>query len=239
MDVVNVSMAEFAQALLAQERQTFYSMVSATDPDMIATGNPYRIGKGRNAVTTIHKINKVHGSVGADFAQVIVNRAKADVIRERAAAGEAPLSPEALETEAQSRYERGESWHVPLRDANGKPTCLSVHRDDEGNEGARMYLRFIFKAKGVPEWVRKDDGGVVAFDDVRAWIRPNRAPTNQDIEKPVLIATYALSSIVEASFGGVRYRVADTLASLSEGARATVLGISEDYSAQVRRMAVV
>jgi len=239
MDAKNVSMTEFAQALLAQERQTFFSMVSITDPDMVATGNPWRIGKGRNAVTTIHKINKVHGSIGADFAQVIVNRAKAEVIRARAETGEAPLSAEALEAEAQARYERGESWHVPLRDANGKPTMLSVHRDDEGTEDARMYLRFIFKAKGVPEWVRKDDGGVVAFDDVRAWIRPNRAPTNQDIEKPVLIATYSLSSIVEASFGGVRYRVSDTLASLSEGVKATVLGISEDYSAQVRRMAVV
>ena len=237
-----VTLSELRAALLAQTTQTWMSVVSVTSPDMRANNdngepNPYRIGKGKNATLTLAKITKVNGTIGGKFAQMVTNRAAADVIRERLTAGLPPLDPDALAAAAAARYEQGESWHVPIRDADGEPTFLSVHRDDADDpEPERVYLRFVFKAKGVPDWVRVNDGTPVEYPDVAPWIRANRAPTNQDIERPVIIATYALSSIVEAAFGGERYRVADVLDGLPAGVRGRVLAVADDYIEGERRM---
>ena len=235
---------ELRTLLLAQTSPTIVSMVCITEPDMRATSkdgeqNPYRIGRGKAAVLTIGKVNKVNGSIAGRYERIVENRLEREIIAERMAANLPLLPPAELEAEIQARFLKGESWHRPIMAADG-PTCLSVNKKDADDDGS-AYVRFIFKAKGEAEYLRYADGATVEAEKVNPYLSERSDYGNQGLseENKVRFVVYAIENIVEIAIGGERYRIADNFTDRPAEMRQRIWSIAEQYLNGERRMAQV
>jgi hypothetical protein len=242
--MLTITLAELRNLFLAQKKQTLMSMVCVTYPSMRAsdangTPNPYRKGKGKAAIVTVSKILKVNGTVGGNFRQMVQNKAKAEIIGERIACGLPPLEADALATEAESRYVAGESWHTPIIDDDGEPTCLCVHKDSEDHDTAAAYVRFVFRAKGEAEYVCNETATKVSSEALAPFLTPPSQYSNQHVERKTIIVTYALASVVEVAMGGQRYRISDTLAALGDDVASATLSVADEFLAASRTMETV
>lgn len=235
---------ELRTLLLAQTAATLVSMVCVTEPDMRATSkdgnaNPYRIGKGKAAILTIGKVNKVNGSIAGRYERIVENRLEREIIAERMAEGLPPLPPAELEAEIQARFRKGESWHRPIMAADG-PTCLSVNKKDADDNGS-AYVRFIFKAKGEAEYLQYADGATVEADKVNPYLAERSDYGNQGLsdDNKVRFVVYAIENIVEIAINGERYRIADNFTDRPAEMRQRIWNIAEQYLSGDRRMAQV
>jgi len=246
-----ISRKELIERLYNQTTQTIVSMVCVTEPDMRAKAiieavdiavpqpNPYRSGKGKAAVSTISKVLKVNGKINDRYERVVTNKAKRMIIAEREAANLAPLSPEQLDAAAAAVPDFGESWHTPILDAEGKPTCLSVNRKTP--ENGKVYIRFIFKAKREAQYVNNDNGATEPSENVYPFLSPSSDYSNQNLAEgdEVRFVVYDVANIAEIALGGERLRILDTLAEQSEGMRNKVWAIAEEYLEGERSMSKV
>lgn len=239
-----ISRQELINRLSEQTEQTFVSMVCMTAPDMKAKNaegepNPYRIGKGKAAVSTIGKVTKVNGTVCGRYERIVTNKAKRNIIEQRAAANLPPLAPEQLDAAAAAVPDFGDSWHTAILDENGKPTCLSINKNNPNN--GKVYIRFIFKAKGEAEYVFEADGATEPSENVYPFLSPSSDYSNQNLADgdEVRFVVYDIDNIAEIAIGGERYRIIDNFADMTEGARNKVWGIAEQYLEGQRKMQTV
>jgi hypothetical protein len=231
---------ELETLLLGITASTIVSMVCVTTPGMRAksaegVANPYRIGVGKNATITLGKVNKVNGNISGRYDRIVENRLSREIEAERAAENLPPLTNDELEEEIQRRFRQGTSWHCPVMD-NLEPTCLSVNKNDLNGE---RYLRFVFKAKGAPEYIDLENGNMVANERVNPYLSPVSEYENQGLEDKVIFVCYKLCNIVEIAIGGERYRILDNFAEKSEALRNKAWDIAEEYLSGERRMAKV
>jgi hypothetical protein len=229
-DLITVN--ELRQVLLEVPHQTMISLVSVVEPDLKAKDadkrpNPFMLGARLADGFDLAKVNKVSGSIDYDYNRLVRNRNKAAIIQERLAANLPPLDADALEAEADARHAKGSSWFRYI-ERDGRKTCLVVNKKSDDNGAA--YLAFAFKSKGQAQFYRLG-GQEVAFNDIAPWHKEASAPTNQGLTDgdEVRVATYALESIIEICVNRKRYRLIDTLTTMSQTLRNEVWAIADAY----------
>lgn len=222
-----ITRRELQTILLSSVQQTMISMVCVTEPKMRAAGNPFRIGRGENAILTIGKVNKVNGTINPNYDRIVLNKHERDIEAERLAEGLAPLSAEELSAAAANRPEFGSSWHTPVLNPWGKVTCLSRKVKNDGGE---LYIRFVVRATGNAEYIRYEDGSVVPTDEVTPFLGPHSDYANQNLgDDAVIFVLYSLENIVEIAIGGQRYRISDNLTSRPMQMRNRVWDTADAY----------
>lgn len=228
---------ELTALLLATTAQTIVSMVCITEPKMRATGNPFRIGRGENAVLTIAKANKVNGTINPKYQQIVLNKHKREIEAERLANGLPTLSAAELDKAAEARPSFGTSWHTPVLNAEGQPTCIS--RKAKNDTGER-YIRFVVKAAGAAEYLRYADGSNVPTEEIAPYLAPKSEYGNQNLgDDAVIFVVYDLANIVEIANGGERYRISDNFTDRPMEMRSRVWDMAEEYLEGERKMQAV
>jgi hypothetical protein len=225
------------------------SMVWATEPDLYAktqdeaaTPNPYRIGKGKSAVCTITKVNKVNGIVGGDYDRMVERRNEKAIQQERADMGLAPLEGDALNKEIAERFRKGESWHRPVFNEEGKATCIRVNKNDPNGDNGEPYVQFVYKAMGTPEYLVNATGATEPTENVSPFVvKKTNKYANQGLADgdEVAVVCPALESIIELAIDGERYRIADNFQMYPPETRRRLWDIAEEYASGERTMSAV
>ena len=233
--LINVN--ELANILLNLSAQTMVSVVTMTQPDLKAKNkdgepNPFKAGRTLKDGFTISKINKANGTINGDYDQMVINKVKKDIISERIAANQPPLTADELATQAAARPEFGTSWHT-RKVEGGRVTCLSVHKKD----ASRLYLGFVYRSKGTSEYISLD-GTMVDAESVYPFLSEASDYSNQNTSEgnEVRYVVFALASILEIALNGERYRILDNFANKGETARNNAWQIAEAYLEGQKRM---
>lgn len=234
-----ITQAELRAMLLTQTASAMVSIVCATTPKMNKTGNPFIIGKGKASVTTICKANKANGNIASRYEKMVENRHAKAIQAERAAAGQPPATAAEVEAIVAERFRKGTSWHRPILDADNAPTCLSVNKSDDNDNGA-AYLRFVFKAKGKAEYFDITTGDVVADDRVNPFLSERSDYANQGLDgNEVIFVCYSLDSILEIAIDGERFRISDNFTAYPIDTRTKLWDVAEAYIEGEKKMAQV
>lgn len=243
-NITLITKSELVARLVSQTKQTIISMVSVTEPDMLAKSkdgspNPYRIGKGKSAEILLGKVIKVNGTINGKYDRIVTNKAKRKIIAARIAANLPPLDAAELEAEAAQVPQFGESWHEPILDRNGAPTCFSRNKKNPNN--GKMYIRFIFRSKGDAEYLHLADGRNESSESVYPYLAPQSTYENQNLEEgeEVRFVVYDIDNIAELSLNGERFRILDNFASHATVTRNKVWNIANEYLEGQRSMSNV
>lgn len=241
-----INRSELRAILLSQTAATIVSLVSVIEPDLRAkddngNANPFMAGSKLAHGFTVAKANKATGRIDTDYNREVESQLRKEIIAERMEAGMPPLDPSELETEIESRFRKGTSWHRPIMAANGRPTPLSVNKKDGDNDDGATYLRIIITAEGDEdcEFLKYEDGATVPSEDIAPFNQKKKSYGNQGTKEPRQIRTYGLENIVELTMNGERYRIADNFLSLPQEMRNRIWTIAEEYLSGERRMAKV
>lgn len=236
-----ITQAELARILLAVPSQTFISLVSVVEPDLKAKDanknpNPFMLGRKLDDGFDLAKVNKASGSIEYDFDRMVRNRNKAAIIQERLDANLPPLSEDELFAEADARHRKGDTWYVRVQDGDRR-TCLVKNKKSVDDPNASLYLAFAYRSAGTPQYFSLS-GESVDYSRIEPFAPVRKAPQNQGLapEDTVQVVTFELSHIIEIAVGGQRYRLVDTLASMSENLRNRVWEIAEQYIGGELRM---
>jgi hypothetical protein len=230
-----ISFAELKARLLAQTDSAMVSFIAVTEPDMKAKDkdgnlNQFRIGKGKTAVLTCCKLNKVNGNIASRYERVVENRLAKEIQEERTAEGLPLLTSDQLEDEIEERFWKGTSWHRPIPAADGM-TCLSVNKKDPDGDNGKTYLRFIIGAKGQADYLRIENGEQIPLDEIKGFLSAPSSYENQGLseENVVRFLCYALENIVEISIDGERFRIMDNFLSYPMTTRQRLWEICDEY----------
>lgn len=249
MPVTLINRTELQALLLEKAGAALNSMIWATEPDLYAKTqdeaarpNPYRIGKGKNAVCVITKVNKVNGIIGGDYDRMVERRNEKAIQTERANMGLEPLTGDALDKEIAERFRKGESWHRPVFNEQGKATCIRVNKNDPNGDNGEPYVQFVYKAMGTPEYIFNEDGRTEPTDNVKPFVvvKQNKY-ANQGLAEgdEVAVVCPALESIIELAIDGERYRIADNFQMYPPETRRRLWDIAEEYASGERTMSAV
>lgn len=162
---------QLADYLFGIQGSSFIGMTVETEPTMRKTGNPYA---GR-----VRKINRVNGLVNFYYEEGVLRRLEK--------AGKSP-----------DDYKKGESWHEPVLNAEGKLTPLCRHKT-KGTE----YLRFQLTKAETPTYLDQNDQEV-PVEVLEPFMPEKRAYSNQGLDEgeELKILTYSLDSIRRISVKG-------------------------------------
>jgi hypothetical protein len=241
MNIKLVTQAELVNILLAVPSQTFISLVSVTEPDLKAKDanknpNPYMLGRTLADGFDLAKVNKASGTIEYDFDRMVLNRNKKAIIEARIEQGLAPLDEAELTAVASARHEKGETWYQWVY-VDGRRTCLVKNKKAIDDPNAKLYLGFVYRSVGSPQFFTLG-GEVVATELIRPFESVRKVAENQGLaaEDVVRVVTFELPHIIEIAVGGSRYRVSDTLTSMSQTLRHHVWDIAEQYIGGELRM---
>lgn len=226
-----ITIDELASLLKSQRKQTMISVVSMTVPKMKAKDangirNPFMAGDKLGDGFIIDKINKSNGTICGEYDRMVINKSKAEIIAERAAANLPPLDADTLNAEAAARPSFGSSWHRPLI-IDGETTCLSYNP----KEPSRLYLRFVYRSKGKAEYLSGIDGSSIETEAVSPFLAQASSYANQGLSdgNEVIFVVFALESILEIALNGKRYRILDNFANKERTARNKAWDVAEQY----------
>lgn len=201
---------DLEQAILDQGTAvTFVGLVMMTDPlrsGMRRTGNPFVVGKGESAVSTIRKVTKVCGRINADYDADVRRRVGKAINLERQHDNLPPLPADELEATIDQRFLDGASWHKPLL-VGGHMTPLSFNPNSTSGD---RYLRLIVQSSGIPEFLDVQ-GNTVPTSDVKPFLPPEKTYDNQGLapEDQVKFICPLVTSIHTMMMTGKRFMRCD------------------------------
>lgn len=140
----------------------------------------------------IFKLSRVNGMVGFQYDDGVVRRL-------------------AKEGKTDADFRRGESWHEPVVDDQGRLTPLCVNKKSDG----KGYLRFMYrKTLGEPRYFGAD-GEELTQSQVEPYLRKSSNYENQCLDKPLEIKVYALENLLSISVDGQSYEMSESLADVT------------------------
>lgn len=180
-----ITIPELANVLENMDKHQFVGIKSCTIPKLNKTGRvTHQSIQGKLGIdpANIVKLSSFVAGAGFSYLDGIRNKLLAE--------GKAPES-----------YIEGTSWHVPY----GETKTIKQHPK---TQELYAYL-FCSYANNPPEsrFVDKSTGKEVSKDDLAEFLPPEREPTNQGVDDPVIVRTFKLSSIKELSAAGEVYTV--------------------------------
>lgn len=191
---MNQTLTDLETLLRQSDRSTMISFVAVTDPDMRRRGNPFCRKHGRRIEPCVRKVSSLGGAlIGCSYTRIVDNRRRAQGL---------PVGTSKLKTG------RPRAWgqHVgdsPLIELRSGDTC-------------RLYLQVIVRNRN-DAFFDKRTGEEIDRQAVAEWLAErDRGYQHQQLQNPVIVKDFALSSIARLRFRGTEYTIAPLIDELHQ-----------------------
>ena len=170
---VALSQMQMFNLLAAERGATFITFVAHTSPKMRKTNNPW----ANNAV----KIAKVNGQVNFHYDAAV-------------------LRALAKEGKSETDFQKGESWHEPVKRPDGTLTPFCQHKTK-----GTYYLRFRLIGS-VDSRYETLDGQPIDANEIDPFLQKSDY-SNQGLDDPIKFLVYGLENIKQLTLNGVNYLI--------------------------------